>query len=111
MKLIRSVVDPNRVDQIHKALSDLHVSGITLTEVRDHVPQKVQTLVVWRAQRFTSSFFAKVEIEVTVEDADVDAVVDAILKTARTGDFGDGHVSIIPVEHRYIIKTGARQVS
>ena len=111
MKLIRSVVDPDKVDHIKKALSKLDVSGITLTEVRDHVPEKVQTLVVWRAQRFTSSFFSKVEIEVTVEDDDVDAVVDAIMATARTGDVGDGHVSIIPVEHRYVIKTGAREVS
>src|SRR5437868_9108728 len=111
MKLIRSVVDPTRVDQIKNALSKLNVSGITLTDVRDHVPQKIQTLVVWRARRFTSSFFSKVEVEVTVEDDDVDSVVDVIMGMARTGDFGDGHVSIIPVEHRYIIRTGAREVS
>jgi nitrogen regulatory protein P-II 1 len=111
MKLIRSVVDPEKVDHIKAALEKLHVSGITLTNVRDHVPQKVQTVLVWRARRFTSSFFEKVEIEVTVDDDDVDAVVDVIMEVARTGNFGDGHVSIIPVEHRYVIRTGARDVS
>ena len=111
MKLIRSVVDPDRVDHIRQALAKLHVLGITLTSVKDHVPQKIQTIVVWRAQRFTSSFFERVEIDVTVDDADVDAVVDVIMAAARTGDFGDGHVSIIPVEHRYLIRTGAREVS
>jgi nitrogen regulatory protein P-II 1 len=111
MKLIRSVVDPRRVDHIKEALGKLHVFGITLTEVREHVPESVQTVLVWRSHRFTSSFFEKVEIDVTVEDDDVDAVVDVIMGAARTGDFGDGHVSIIPVEHRYVIRTGARQVS
>jgi nitrogen regulatory protein PII len=105
------VVDPEKVTHIKDALSKLQVSGITLTEVRDHIPQKVQTLLVWRAKRITSSFFEKVEIDVTVEDDDVDAVVDVIMGTARTGNFGDGHVSIIPVEHRYVIRTGAREVS
>ena len=111
MKLIRSVVDPDKVDHIRQALAKMQVLGITLTNVRDHVPQKIQTLVVWRARRFTSSFFERVEIDVTVDDDDVDAVVDVIMGAARTGDFGDGHVSIIPVEHRYMIRTGAREVS
>jgi nitrogen regulatory protein P-II 1 len=111
MKLIRSVVDPDKVDHIKDALDKLHVSGITLTHVRDHIPQQAQTVIVWRSRRFTSSFFEKVEIDITVEDDDVDAVVDVIMGAARTGHFGDGHVSVIPVEHRYVIRTGAREVS
>jgi len=110
MKLIRSVVNPDKVDPIKNALVDLEVFGITLTDVRDYVPQKLQTVIVWRGRRVTSNFFARVEIDVTVEDDDVDAVVDVIMAHAREGK-GDGHVSIIPVDHRYSLRTGARQAS
>ena len=83
MKLIRSVVDPDKVDPIKNALVDLEVFGITLTDVRDYVPQKLQTVIVWRGRRVTSNFFARVEIDVTVEDDDVDAVVDVIMWNMR----------------------------
>ena len=56
MKLIRSVVDPEKLDHIKAELAKLCVLGITLTTVLDHVPQKERTLVVWRARRFTSRY-------------------------------------------------------
>jgi nitrogen regulatory protein P-II 1 len=111
MKLIRSVVNPGKVDGIKEALAKLDVSGLTLIEVRDHVPGKVQTILVWRGHTFKTSFFEKVEIDVVVHDDDVDNVVTVILGTARTGELGDGHVSVMPIDHRYSIRTGARDVN
>lgn len=111
MKLIRSVVNPEKVEGIREALAKMDVSGLTLTEVRDHVPQQVQTVMVWRGRRLTTSFFERVEIDVVVHDDDVDDVVTVILGTARTGKIGDGYVAVMPIDHRYNIRNGARDVS
>jgi len=111
VKLIRSIVDPGKVSDIKDALHKRGVSGLTLTEVRDHAPEKLQTLLVWRGRRFTTSFFEKIEIDVVVHDDDVDDIVSIILGTARKGEVGEGHVSVMPIEHRYNIRTGARDVN
>jgi len=111
VKLIRSVVNPGKVSSIKDALQRLGVSGLTLIEVRDHVPEKLQTVLVFRGRTFTTSFFEKVEIDIVVHDDDVDEVVSVILSTARNGEVGEGHVSVMAIEHRYNIRTGARDVN
>jgi nitrogen regulatory protein P-II 1 len=109
MKLIRSVIHPDKVDEVKAALNKAAVSWLTVTQVCDHNPQKTHTMV-WRGRRFEVGA-TRLEIDVAVHDDDVDHVVDVIIKTARTGELDDGYVSVMPVEHRYEIRTGRRAVS
>jgi nitrogen regulatory protein P-II 1 len=109
MKLIRSVMRPHKVEDVKKALNDLGVYGVTAREVRDYSPQKHPT-DVWRGVVFTLGYTVKTEIAVVVDDDDVDDVVKAIMCKARTGQPGDGDISVRPVDHRYDIRTGERCV-
>ena len=109
MKLIKSIVRPNKVDEIKNALSQLDVAGMTVTEVRGHGRQKGHT-AVYRGREYQISLLPKAQIEVVVPDARVDAVVEAIIETARTGEIGDGRVFVMPVEHAYNIRTGEKDV-
>ena len=109
MKLIRSIIHPDKVDQVKKALGDLAVSWLTVTQVADHNPSRPHTMV-WRGHRYDVGA-VRMEIDVAVDDDDVDHVVDVIIKTARTGQIDDGYVSVIPVEGRYEIRTGRRAAS
>ena len=109
MKLIKSIVRPNKVDEIKNALSQLDVAGMTVTEVRGHGRQKGHT-AVYRGREYQISLLPKAQIEVVVPDARVDAVVEAIIQTARTGEIGDGRVFVMPVEHAYNIRTGEKDV-
>ena len=110
MKLISGVVRCEKVDEIKAALNKVNVFGWTTAEVHDYTPQKHET-TVWRGHEYTVGFSHKIEIELVVHDDDVDEVVRAIICTAKTGELGDGHVSVLPIEHRYNIRTGERDVS
>jgi|SRR5258707_6439947 nitrogen regulatory protein P-II 1 len=109
IKLIRSVVRPHKVEDVKKALNGLGVYDVTAREVRDYSPQKHPT-DVWRGTVFTLGYSVKTEIAIIVHDDDVDEVVKAIICTARTGQPGDGDISVRPVDHRYDIRTGERCV-
>ena len=108
MKLIKSIVRPNKVDEIKDAVGKLSVSGITVTEVRGHGKQKGHT-TIYRGQEYDVNLLPKMEIEVVVPDELVDEVVKAIIQTARTGEIGDGRVVVIPVHESYRIRTGERE--
>jgi nitrogen regulatory protein PII len=110
MKLVSSVVRSHKVEEVKNALNRLGISGMTALEVRDYSPQK-HKVDVWRGVLYTLGYSVKSEISVVVHDDDVDEVVGAIIATARTGQPGDGDVSVRPVEHRYDIRTGQRSVS
>ena len=109
MKLIRSVIHPDKVEDVKAALTKADVSWLTVTQVCDHNPQQAHTMM-WRGRRFEIGA-VRMEVDVAVHDDDVDRVVDVIIRTARTGGIDDGYVSVIPVEHRYEIRTGRRAVS
>jgi nitrogen regulatory protein PII len=109
MKLIKSVVRPNKVDDVRDALEKLSVPGMTVTEVRGHGHQKGHT-AVYRGKEYNVSLLPKVEIEVVVQDRLVEEVIQAVLKAARTGEIGDGRVFVIPVGHGYNIRTGEQDV-
>jgi nitrogen regulatory protein P-II 1 len=110
MKLISSLVRPDRVDGIKEGLRRVNVFAITVAEVRDHAPQEHET-AVWRGREYDIGSSHKMEIHVVVHDDDVDEVIDAIMRAARTGKVGDGHVSVMSIDHRYDIRTGQRDVS
>jgi len=105
MKLIKSIVRPNKIDEVRDALEKLSVPGMTVTEVRGHGRQKGHT-AVYRGQEYQVTLIPKVEIEVVVPDAVVDDVIRAITKAARTGEIGDGRVFVQDVERAYKIRTG-----
>ncbi len=95
MKLIKSIVRPNKVDDVKGALEKLQISGMTVTEVRGHGKQKGHT-AIYRGQEYNVSLLPKMEIEVVVPDSIVDDAIKAIIEAARTGEIGDGRVFVIP---------------
>jgi nitrogen regulatory protein PII len=107
MKLVKSIVRPNKVDEVRDALEKLSVGGMTVTEVRGHGRQKGHT-AIYRGKEYDVTLLPKVEIEVVVADAMVEEVILAVIKAARTGEIGDGRVFVLPVEHSYNIRTGER---
>lgn len=107
MKLIKAIVRPNKVDDIKDTLDKLHVSGMTVTEVRGHGRQKGHT-AVYRGKEYNVSLLPKMQIEVVVADDLLDSVVQAVIAAARTGEIGDGRVFVLPVEQNYHIRTGER---
>ena len=109
MKLIKSIVRPNKVDDVKNALEKLQISGMTVTEVRGHGKQKGHT-AIYRGQEYNVSLLPKMEIEVVVPDSIVDEAVKAITQAARTGEIGDGRIFVMPVGESYKIRTGEREV-
>jgi nitrogen regulatory protein P-II 2 len=109
MKLIKAIVRPNKVDEVRNALEKLQISGMTVTEVRGHGKQKGHT-AIYRGQEYNVSLLPKMEIEVVIPDAIVDAAVKAIAEAARTGEIGDGRIFVIPVGESYKIRTGEKEV-
>jgi nitrogen regulatory protein PII len=109
MKLIKSVVRPNKVDDVRDALEKMNIPGMTVTEVRGHGRQKGHT-AIYRGREYNVSLLPKVEIEVVVQDAVVDEVIRTIMAAARTGEIGDGRVFVLPAEHSYNIRTGEKDV-
>jgi nitrogen regulatory protein P-II 1 len=110
MKLISSLVRPDKVDAVKEALGKINVVALTVAETRDHSPQKHET-IAWMGHLHNIGSSPKMEIRLVVHDDDVDEVISAIMKSARTGTVGDGHVCVTSVEHRYNICTGQRDVS
>jgi nitrogen regulatory protein PII len=107
MKLIKSIVRPNKVDEIKEALSKISIPGMTVTEVRGHGRQKGHT-AVYRGREYEVSLLPKMEVEIVVADNMVDAAVQAIVVTSRTGEIGDGRVFVMEVEQSYNIRTGEK---
>ncbi len=105
MKLIKSIVRPNKVDDVKDALAKLNISGMTVTEVRGHGKQKGHT-AIYRGKEYNVSLLPKMEIEIVVADSVADEVVKAIVTAARTGEIGDGRVFVSPVEQAIRIRTG-----
>ena len=109
MKLIKSIVRPNKVDEVKDALSKLSVSGMTVSEVRGHGKQKGHT-AIYRGKEYNVSLLPKMEIEVVVPDRMVADCIKAVIEAARTGEIGDGRVFVMPVEQSYKIRTGERDI-
>ena len=107
MKLVTAVIKPHKVDDVKDALKDAGVQGMTVDEVKGFGRQGGHT-EVYRGAEYTIDLLPKVRIEVVVDDADVDKVVDAIVGAARTDKIGDGKVWVTPIERIVRIRTGER---
>jgi nitrogen regulatory protein PII len=108
MKLIKSVVRPNKVEEVKDALGKINIAGMTVTEVRGHGKQKGH-MTIYRGKEYNVTLLPKMEIEVVVPDERVDEAVKAIVQAARTGEIGDGRVFVMPVERSYRIRTGEQE--
>ena len=109
MKLIKSIVRPHKVDDVREALEKLSIAGMTVTDVRGHGRQKGHT-AVYRGKEYSVSLLPKMQIEVVVPDEVVDEVIQTIIRSARTGEIGDGRVFVLPVEQGYNIRTGEQDI-
>ena len=108
MKMLKSIIRPNKVDDVKDALAKLNIAGMTVTEVRGHGKQKGHT-AIYRGKEYNVSLLPKIEIEVVVEDGMADAAIKAIAAAAHTGEIGDGRVFVLPVEASYRIRTGEKE--
>ena len=105
MKLVMAIIKPFKLDEARKALTELGLQGMTVTEVRGCGRQKGHT-ELYRGAEYTVNFIPKLKIEVVVPASQVDKAVDTIAATAKTGKIGDGKVFVMPVEQAVRIRTG-----
>ena len=105
MKLIIAIIKPFKLDEVRSALSDLGISGMTVTEVKGFGRQKGHT-ELYRGAEYVVDFLPKVKIEVVVKDVDVDRCIEAIVKAAKTGKIGDGKIFVTAIESVVRIRTG-----
>jgi nitrogen regulatory protein P-II 1 len=105
MKKIEAIVKPFKLDEVREALSEIGVSGLTVTEVKGFGRQKGHT-ELYRGAEYVVDFLPKIKIELVVASDQVDAAIEAIVKAARTGKIGDGKIFVTSVEQVVRIRTG-----
>ena len=105
MKKIEAVIKPFKLDEVREALSDMGVTGLTVTEVKGFGRQKGHT-ELYRGAEYVVDFLPKIKLEIVVADQDVEAAIEAIIKASRTGKIGDGKIFVFPVEQVVRIRTG-----
>ena len=105
MKLITAVIKPHKWEDVREALETFGVTGMTVSEVSGYGRQKGHT-EVYRGAEYDISLVPKVRIEIVVEDADVDQVVNTVVDAAQTGRIGDGKVWVSSVESVVRVRTG-----
>jgi nitrogen regulatory protein P-II 1 len=105
MKMIEAVVKPFKLDEVREALAEVGVTGLTVTEVKGFGRQKGHT-ELYRGAEYVVDFLPKVKIEVAVTDKMVDAAIEAIVRSARTGKIGDGKIFVTAVQQVVRIRTG-----
>ena len=105
MKKIEAIIKPFKLDEVREALAEVGVTGLTVTEVKGFGRQKGHT-ELYRGAEYVVDFLPKVKIEVVVGADKLDAVLDALVKAARTGKIGDGKIFVTSVEQVVRIRTG-----
>jgi len=105
MKKIEAIVKPFKLDEVREALSELGVTGLTVTEVKGFGRQKGHT-ELYRGAEYVVDFLPKVKVEVVLPDALAERAIEAIVKAARTGKIGDGKIFVTTVEQVIRIRTG-----
>ncbi len=105
MKKIEAIIKPFKLDEVREALSEVGVSGLTVTEVKGFGRQKGHT-ELYRGAEYVVDFLPKVKVEVILADAMVERAIEAIVKAARTGKIGDGKIFVTAVEQVIRIRTG-----
>ena len=105
MKKIEAIIKPFKLDEVREALSEVGVSGLSVTEVKGFGRQKGHT-ELYRGAEYVVDFLPKVKVEMVLGDALVERAIEAIVKAARTGKIGDGKIFVTAVEQVIRIRTG-----
>src|SRR5262245_53017119 len=105
MKKIEAVIKPFKLDEVREALSEVGVTGLTVTEVKGFGRQKGHT-ELYRGAEYVVDFLPKLKIDVVVEEKTVESAIDAIIRAARTGKIGDGKIFVTSIEQVIRIRTG-----
>ncbi|MDK9724676.1 MAG: P-II family nitrogen regulator [Sterolibacteriaceae bacterium MAG5] len=105
MKKIEAIIKPFKLDEVREALSEVGITGLTVTEVKGFGRQKGHT-ELYRGAEYVVDFLPKIKLEIVVADETVDAAIEAIIKAARTGKIGDGKIFVSAVEQIVRIRTG-----
>ncbi|MBT8448135.1 MAG: P-II family nitrogen regulator [Gammaproteobacteria bacterium] len=105
MKMITAIVKPFKVEDIRDQLSELGIQGLTVTEAKGVGRQKGHT-ELYRGTEYVVNFLPKVKLEIAVKDTEVEKVIEAIVKTAKTGKIGDGKIFVTTLDQVVRIRTG-----
>lgn len=105
MKLVTAIIKPFKLDDVRESLSEIGVTGITVTEVKGFGRQKGHT-ELYRGAEYVVDFLPKVKLEVAINDDLLDQVIDAIAKSASTGKIGDGKIFVFDLDQAIRIRTG-----
>jgi len=110
MKLITAIIKPFKLEDVRKALSDIGIQGLTVTDVKGFGRQKGHT-ELYRGAEYVVDFLPKTKLEVAVSTEQAEAVIDAIVNTARTGKIGDGKIFVTEISEVIRIRTGETDAS
>jgi len=105
MKKVEAIIKPFKLDDVKEELFEIGITGITVSEVKGHGRQQGHT-ELYRGAEYVVDFLPKIKIEIVVKEEDVENVVKAISKGARTGKIGDGKIFVMPIEKVIRIRTG-----
>mgnify|MGYP000084622168 CR=1 FL=1 len=105
MKKIEAVIKPFKLDEVRESLSEVGITGLTVTEVKGFGRQKGHT-ELYRGAEYVVDFLPKIKVEIVLTDDLVEQAVETIIKAARTGKIGDGKIFVMPVEQVVRIRTG-----
>jgi nitrogen regulatory protein P-II 2 len=110
MKLITAIIRTHKLDEVREAVGEVGVQGVTVTEVRGFGRQRGHT-EVYRGAEYKVDFVPKTKVEIAVDDALAERVIEAIIKASRTGKVGDGKIFVVELEQVVRIRTGERDAS
>jgi nitrogen regulatory protein P-II 1 len=105
MKKIEAIIKPFKLDEVREALSDIGITGLTVTEVKGFGRQKGHT-ELYRGAEYVVDFLPKIKLEIVVPETAVEQAIETIVKVARTGKIGDGKIFVMPVDQVVRIRTG-----
>ena len=105
MKKIEAIIRPEKLGDVKRVLEEIGYPGMTISEVRGHGMQKGLTQR-WRGQEYKVEFLPKLRLEIVVPDKNVGRLLNAITRSARTGEVGDGKIFVIPIDNAVRVRTG-----
>lgn len=107
MKKIEAVIKPFKLDDVREALTEIGITGMTVSEVKGFGRQKGHT-EIYRGAEYAVDFLPKIKIELVLPDNQIERAVEVIIETAHSGKMGDGKIFVLPVEEVVRIRTGER---
>jgi nitrogen regulatory protein P-II 2 len=110
MKLVTAIIKPFKLEDVRRAISEVGVHGVTVTEVRGFGRQRGHT-EIYRGAEYAIEFVPKTKIEIAVDDGLLDQLIEAIIKAAKTGKVGDGKIFVFDLTQVVRIRTGERDAA